>query len=209
MDEEYSSRIPIPRIIFETPPTERACLVKEGDAQTSKVLESPEVCGWDYPTFLRSPMGSWLEERLAASPEQSDVVHDLLSELARKMIAINEQKQAEMKGFLAWFERQLGAKIDDLSGKSQLRRYLGDYQKGEEHLAFEQLLDILSKNQKKLGVKVSSRDFQENLEREYRASLGKLLRLKARLAATDRLIDLIVYRLYGLTEDEVRVVEQA
>ena len=29
----------------------------------------------------------------------------------------------------------------------------------------------------------------------------------ARIAATDRLIDLIVYRLYGLTEEEVAVVE--
>jgi len=33
------------------------------------------------------------------------------------------------------------------------------------------------------------------------------LPLKARLAATDRLIDLIVYRLYGLTEEEVATVE--
>jgi hypothetical protein len=31
--------------------------------------------------------------------------------------------------------------------------------------------------------------------------------LLARIAATDRLIDLIVYRLYGLTEEEVAVVE--
>lgn len=29
----------------------------------------------------------------------------------------------------------------------------------------------------------------------------------ARLAATDRLIDLIVYRLYGLTAEEVAIVE--
>jgi hypothetical protein len=31
--------------------------------------------------------------------------------------------------------------------------------------------------------------------------------LLQRLAATDRLIDLIVYRLYGLTEEEVAIVE--
>jgi len=45
------------------------------------------------------------------------------------------------------------------------------------------------------------------LAQEYEVSLEKLLPLKARLAATDRLIDLIVYRLYGLTEEEVAVVE--
>ena len=37
--------------------------------------------------------------------------------------------------------------------------------------------------------------------------VGKPQLLLARLAATDRLIDLIVYRLYGLTEEEVAVVE--
>jgi hypothetical protein len=31
--------------------------------------------------------------------------------------------------------------------------------------------------------------------------------LLARIAATDRLIDLVVYRLHGLTEEEVAVVE--
>jgi hypothetical protein len=33
-------------------------------------------------------------------------------------------------------------------------------------------------------------------------------RLRLLSAATDRLIDLIVYRLYGLTEEEVAVVEE-
>jgi hypothetical protein len=33
------------------------------------------------------------------------------------------------------------------------------------------------------------------------------LPLKARLAATDRLIDQVVYQLYGLTEEEIAVVE--
>jgi hypothetical protein len=34
-----------------------------------------------------------------------------------------------------------------------------------------------------------------------------LLPLKARLAATDRLIDQVVYRLYELTDEEIAVVE--
>ncbi len=41
----------------------------------------------------------------------------------------------------------------------------------------------------------------------YEFSLGKLLPNKGRLAATDRLVDQVAYRLYGLTEDEVTVVE--
>ena len=48
----------------------------------------------------------------------------------------------------------------------------------------------------------------ESAGKEYDAALGKLLPLKAHLAATDQLVDLIVYRLYGLTDEEVRIVEE-
>jgi len=124
------------------------------------------------------------------------------------MIAVNKEKQAEVAGFLAWLEREIGAPVGDLTRKTRLRNYLGEYQKGEAHLALEKVLDILRRNQRKLKVDPSARAFQERLAREYQASLDKLLPLKARLAATDRLIDLIVYRLYGLTAEEVAVVER-
>jgi hypothetical protein len=38
-------------------------------------------------------------------------------------------------------------------------------------------------------------------------SIAKLSPLKAKIAATNRLINLIVYRLYGLTEEEIAIVE--
>lgn len=189
-----------------------------------------------FSAFSASVFGRWLDERLSpihtpdpalvrqhnADPlnedwqlpeegpvEQTDVIHDLLAHLAKQMIEMNKQKQAEVKGFLAWLERQIGVHIDNLTRKTYLRNYLGDYQKGESHLTLEELLDILRRNRRRLEVNPTARDFQEQVEQEYRASLDRLLPLKARLAATDRLIDLIVYRLYGLTEEEVAVVEGA
>jgi hypothetical protein len=42
---------------------------------------------------------------------------------------------------------------------------------------------------------------------EYDESLQRVVPLKERLAKTDALIDAVVYRLYGLTEEEIRVVE--
>ena len=187
-----------------------------------------------YPAFLASPLGRWLEERLTpkhrpdpdlvrqhnADPlnkdwplpeegpvEQSDVVHDLLAHLAEQMIEMNKAKQAEVRGFLQYLEREMRAPVDDLTGKARVRNYLGDYQKGEPHLTFDELLDILRRNRRALAVDPSARAFQERLKGEYEASLARLLPLKERLRATDRLIDLIVYRLYGLTEEEVAVVE--
>ncbi|HEY6541914.1 MAG TPA: hypothetical protein VIZ18_13310 [Ktedonobacteraceae bacterium] len=44
----------------------------------------------------------------------------------------------------------------------------------------------------------------DRIKREYEASLERMLPLKERLAQTDRLIDAVVY---GLTEEEIRVVE--
>jgi len=205
-------------------------------ARMTRNAQDPFVPFADFRAFRDSDLGRWLDERLSpihtpdpalvrqhngdplnqkkdrqlpeAGPvEQSDVVHDLLAHLAERMIAVNKEKQAEVAGFLAWLEREIGTPIDDLTRKTHLRNYLGEYQKEEPHLALEKVLDILRHNQRKLKVDPSTRAFQERLAGEYQASLDKLLPLKARLAATDRLIDLIVYRLYGLTVEEVAVVE--
>jgi hypothetical protein len=123
------------------------------------------------------------------------------------MIAMNRAKQAEMQGFLAWLGREIGVAPNALTGKSRLLGYLGDYQKGEPHATLAELLDILRKNRRQLAADPSGRAFQERLQTEYTASLAKLLPLKTRLAATDRLIDQVVYRLYGLTAAEIAVVE--
>jgi len=229
--------LPTRRIAFITSPNERARLLEVGITEATEFTEHTEgAASMSFNAFSASVLGQWLDERLFpihtpdpalvrqhnADPlnedwqlpeegpaEQSDVIHDLLAHLAEQMIEMNKQKQAEVKGFLQWLEREIGVPIDNLTRKTYLRNYLGDYQKGESHLTLEELLDILRKNRRRLGMDPTARAFQERLEQEYRDSLAKLLPLKARLAATDRLIDLIVYRLYGLTEEEVRVVEGA
>jgi hypothetical protein len=47
----------------------------------------------------------------------------------------------------------------------------------------------------------------DHIKRTYEEGLQRVLPLKERLARTDRLIDQVVYRLYGLTEEEIGVVE--
>ena len=206
--------LPVPRIAFTTPPDERARLVGEGITEATEWIEHTEgkASSVSFGAFSASVFHRWLDARLSPTPHetrntQHDAVHDLLAHLAQQMIEMNQEKQAEVKGFLAWLAREVGAPPDGLTGKSRLQNYLGDYQKGEAHLALDELLDTLRRNRRHLRVDPSARAFQERLAQEYEASLEKLLPLKARLAATDRLIDLIVYRLYGLTEEEVAVVE--
>jgi len=134
-----------------------------------------------------------------AGSERSDVVHDLLAHLAEEMIRMNKEKQEEIRGFLAWLSDFTGARIDDLSNKTKVSAYY--------EIEFSELLSVLKKNKKKLDVDPGRRAFGEDLRREYSASVEKLAPLLSRIGEVDRLIDAIVYRLYGLSEAEVEIVE--
>ncbi|MCD6574178.1 hypothetical protein J7K97_00670 [Candidatus Aerophobetes bacterium] len=105
--------------------------------------------------------------------EQSDVVHDILAFLAEKMIEYNKEKQKEIKGFLEWLEVQLKIKpdksgkkgIEVLTGKSKIKNYIGDYQKGEKHLTFEEFWQTLEKNKNKISANLKSRGPLRNHKR--------------------------------------------
>ncbi len=141
--------------------------------------------------------------RLDAKPEESDVVHDLLAYLAERMIEMNREKNAEIKGFLRWLEGGIGAPVEELANKTAVKEYyLHD---------FDALAKVLEKNKKKLkeGYDPTRREPKDKLRDEYNASVGKLAPRLKRIEATDGLIDAIVYRLYGLTEDEIKIVEES
>jgi hypothetical protein len=50
---------------------------------------------------------------------------------------------------------------------------------------------------------------EEKLRTRFQNSKDKLAPLESSLAFTDKLIDQIVYRLYGLTPEEIKIVEEA
>ena len=100
---------------------------------------------------------------------------------------------------MGWLERLVGAKVEDLTPKTKLQSYYeNDY---------ESFLAVLKKNKKKLAVDPARREPGEALRAEFEGSLRKLLPLRERIRLTDDLIDAIVYRLYGLTEEEIEIVE--
>lgn len=146
--------------------------------------------------------------------ERSDVVHDFLAFLAEQMIELNKQKQAEIKKFLSWLEAELQIRptsdgkvgLEALTNKTRLKNFLGDYQKGEPHLELNELWQILKENKKRLGAELSP-NFHQRLGEYYQATLKALLPIKEKLKKTDALIDQIVYKLYGLTEAEIALVE--
>jgi hypothetical protein len=146
--------------------------------------------------------------------EYSDVVHDFLAFLEEQMIELHKQKQAEIKKFLGWLEAELQIQPDSrgrvgleaLANKTTLKNFLGDYQKNEPHLEFGEFWQLLKENERRLGVELSP-DFRERLDKYYQETLRTLLPIKEKLKRTDALIDQIVYKLYGLTESEIALIE--
>jgi hypothetical protein len=199
MDAPYSGIIPIPRIDFVTPADER-------QAQTESLKEAYlAVVGKDKPAEILN----WRQEVYSSTP--SDVIHDFLAYLAERMIALNQQKQAEVNRFLDWVMKTLrlraGVSVDDLKGKTILQGYLGDYQKGQGETAWKEFSRRLYDNR---GVfEKSLTDVEKEIEAEYEKSLTKvLLPIKKELEQTDMLIDKIVYRLYGLSDAEIELIER-
>ncbi len=155
------SAIPIRRIDFTTPADERAAAAAAGQARYTAALASADP----------APLLAFVDDHLAP---RTDVIHDLLAFLAQRMIDLNRAKAEEMRGFLTWLDRHTGGTLDDLPGKTKIQGYPGNYQKGDPPLPFDELLDVLVKNKRKLSKDPTGRAFQERLEREYTASVEKV-----------------------------------
>ena len=67
-------------------------------------------------------------------------------------------------------------------------------------------LAVLKRNSKKLQVDPARREPAQALRAEFEGSMRKLAPLRERIRQTDELIDATVYRLYGLTEEEIGIV---
>ncbi|MGG6295460.1 TaqI-like C-terminal specificity domain-containing protein [Leptolyngbya sp. AN02str] len=208
MKTAYLNPFPIPQISFTTSNDRRQQAFQDVIALYDKFQldHNPD------------PLLAKVDYHLSQQPEETDVIHDLLAHLAEQMIELNKQKQAEIKSFFQWLERFVGCDIDNLSNKSKIQNYLGDYYKktqgsdmetdiGEPHLSFDDFIELLKKNKKKLKIDPAARKEQQTLEKEYQNSLDVLLPIKMQLMRCDRLIDAIVYKLYGLIEEEIAIVE--
>ncbi|HEX7051990.1 MAG TPA: hypothetical protein VF188_17410 [Longimicrobiales bacterium] len=146
----------------------------------------------------------------AGGTERADVVADFLTFLAGRMTELHERRRTEMHSFLAWLEERIGCPLEDLAGKTAVLHY--DEQPG----GADSLLDVLVKNHParvKPDLAAPAEYGAKNAERELirrgcERSLERLRPIRREIELTDRLIDRIVYRLYGLTEKEVALVER-
>jgi hypothetical protein len=213
-------QLPIRRIHFTTSEAERERLAALGITEATEWIETAEggsVTSASFSAFSDSKLGRWLDERLSADPEQSDVVHDLLAHLAEQMIALHKQKQERVAAFWDALEAVTDADtFEDLSehGKWEAslwkdpacRPYVDQESRSTRHLdeslgwdrdCYEAFAGMLAGKTSVTGPII-------DVYREHHPSYRRLVE---RIASTDELIDQIVYRLYGLTDEEIAVVE--
>jgi type I restriction-modification system DNA methylase subunit len=203
VQKSHLERLPIRRIDSRTPQKERERLVAE-----AKRLHAQGLSGGDFKPFLAF-VETCLPTRFDGSPdleqEKADVVRDLLAHLAQQMTEAKTQKQEEAKGFLAWLEGYVGVGVDDLQNKTKVREYY------ELESGWDEFAAALDQNrgaiQRVKGIDVTRREPREAIRQEYKGSMARLRPLLRKIELTDRLIDLIVYRLYGLTDEEIAIVE--
>lgn len=198
--------MPIRNITFNTPQAERIDYMK---VRGMRLYEE----GVSKDNDNTQDILAFVEQHLQA--ERSDVVHDLLAFLAEEMLCLNREKREEQQRFLAAMVKLLKIRpdkdgkegIDALAmGKQRIVEYPGEYQKDKPELKLEELVELLYKNKARLGV--TSREAIESiLQKPYAESLDVVRPLVRQLQYTDMLIDQVVYKLYGLTSEEIDIVE--
>jgi hypothetical protein len=172
---------PIRQIEFTTPSAEHKRLTTKARALYESSLSSKVEAILDFT-----------EKELAAN--HADVIHDFLAYLAGQMTDLNKEKQTTAKTFLTDLKEFYGIEPRSLTPKTKL----DEFWKLETAGLFAHL------HANKIRIKESD---EEKIRTRFLKAKDKLAPLDAQINSTDELIDQIVYRLYGLTLDEIKIVE--
>lgn len=175
------------------------------DTESNWALDSPE-----------SPSGY---DRTGSPVEKSDVVHDFLEFLAKEIIDLSSKRCCIVSRFWTDLEGLFDAQTCARMRKGRQEKTIANRAKecrlfvSADSTQVRRLEDALAWSEvafKSFTKLLAGRIFNlSNLLDVYRKYATEYKGLIERREATDRLIDQIVYRLYGLTDEEIRIVEEA
>lgn len=200
---------PIRRILFTTDQRERNLLVTDGISLYNS---------GKYKEFL-----VFGQNCLHHVPQQCDVLHDILIFLAKEMLSMNKQRQIAQEDLLLALESVLSSsdmkKLDrlwtplsnsyenDSTISREAQEILGDFI--NQQIDLHEDIGMLNEDQWKwlLKRRLVKPDLVD-LVKIYRKYQPPVAQLDQRIATIDNLINQIVYRLYGLTAEEIEIVEE-
>jgi hypothetical protein len=204
---QYVERIPIHPIELDAPTP-----LRERSAEAGRQLYERYCQNGEHQHVL-----AFVELNLGQKPTQELIVYDLLVFLAEQMMALNKDKQRLINDF--WLDLEGVAypgifdvvrnkgKWETTLWKAQACRPFVD----KESRSTRHLDESLGWNEEafKAFVKalVGSVPNLSDLVRVYRKHHPAYRDLEDCTDRTDHLIDQVVYKLYGLTEEEIAIVE--
>lgn len=159
-----------------------------------KLSEVLDIAVRLYEEGRRSEVLAWAEAELAAG--RRDTVAHFLAYLARKMQQMHAERLSSEEGWREWVKQAF--KGADKLGKEWLAE--GWVQDG-----LENGVEAIVERFKARGIKTTPQTLDQ-LKRHTQENLHELRPLYKRLEDTDRLIDRLVARLYGLSEEEVAML---
>jgi hypothetical protein len=146
-------------------------------------------------------------ERLPV-PNASEAEASELAELARRMTDLEQEMRRERSEFVVWLEGEIGCRVDQLTSKTRVLEY--------DHHDAETLLKVLERNHPRcvtLDV-AARRDYRasnpnrQRIAQAHVTSTARLGPLAREFAEADARADELAYRLYGLTEAEIAVIDR-
>ncbi len=123
-------------------------------------------------------------------PTPNIVNHEFFCNLTNEMLNMNKDLQETSQKSQRTIQRKFN--LEDLPGKLQ-NWYL---------LTYKEFIAELTKKKVKLSLKEEA-----EWEAYFLAEAKQVLEIKSEIAKTDKEIDRMVYEFYGLTEEEIGIVE--
>ena len=152
------------------------------------ILLNSKLLRWYYETTF--PTLHVQRDELASLPIPNLDDSEKLASLADTMLSLNKQLQEKRSRFL----RRLSENFEGVKITTALQTF--------DQMDFKAFVAELKKQKIKLSL--SQQDEWEDYFNQYRNDCQQL---SEQIAQTDREIDQRVYQLYGLTEDEIKIVE--
>ena len=176
--------LPLRRIEFNTPRLDR-------HKQSRKATD---LYGKSRPKGDANEVLNFVEAELQAG--RADVVHDLLGFLAERMIEMSEEKRRIARQFVSDLKDFHGIGGGSMNPKTKLHEFW--------KLEAADVFAHFRRNK----VRISQSD-EEKIRGRFSKAKSVIVPLDSQIAFTDQLIDQIIYRLYGLTPEEIGIVEDA
>lgn len=131
---------------------------------------------------------------------------NLCDRLSKQVVEIIDIKQNQINiknSFIAFLERELETSIANFKRKSYIPNCFNIPFSGRK----ESIFNIIKYNSKLININYHSKEFQENLEKEFNKCQNQLNKLDETARTLE--INQIIYESYGLTHEEIAIIENS